>query len=101
AGVERKETTMIPTNHTQQPTATMRLRLTRRGRAVFGTLAVLLALTVLALGAMFGAQQAQATSEPAPESVFEYVVAGPGDTLWSIAGQVAPDADPRVVIDDM
>jgi hypothetical protein len=27
------------------------------------------------------------------------VVVEPGDTLWTIAGEVAPDADPRDVVD--
>ena len=27
------------------------------------------------------------------------MVVEPGDTLWSIAAEVAPDADPRAVVD--
>ncbi|HEX6423797.1 MAG TPA: LysM peptidoglycan-binding domain-containing protein [Acidimicrobiales bacterium] len=35
---------------------------------------------------------------PVPVAGHEYVVQ-PGDTLWSIATQIAPDADPRPVVD--
>ncbi len=38
-----------------------------------------------------------AASGPAP-SVTTYVVE-PGDTLWTVAEQVAPDSDPRPVVD--
>lgn len=35
---------------------------------------------------------------PVPVARHEYVVQ-PGDTLWSIAAEIAPDADPRPVVD--
>lgn len=92
---------MIPTSSPQATASTSRLRLTRRGRLVLGALAVILALTALTLGAMFSASQAQAATDATSHTTFEYIVAGPGDTLWSIAEQIAPNADPRVVIDDV
>lgn len=77
------------------------LRLTHRGRVVVGTLAVLLAMTLLAIGTMFGASNAQASIESADPTSFEYVVAEPGDSLWTLASRVAPEADARDVIYDI
>ncbi len=74
------------------------LRLTRRGRIVVAVLAVLL-LTVLSL-VIAGA--AQATSHSAPRgaagSGLGQVVVRPGQSLWSVAENADPDADTRLVI---
>lgn len=66
------------------------LRLTARGRAVL--LIVLLALG-LAVSFDTGAVSLAGTSS-APVPV-RYVTVGSGQTLWSIAGEVAPQADRR------
>ncbi|HET7328715.1 MAG TPA: LysM peptidoglycan-binding domain-containing protein [Nocardioidaceae bacterium] len=70
------------------------LRLTRRGRlALFLTcLAMACAVLVAVAGAALGA------GEPVPTEV---VTVQPGDTLWGIASQVAPGADPRELIDQI
>ena len=75
-----------------------RLRITRRGRAV---LTALIALP-LAAGAVLGigAVAATATGTPASTS-FAYVTVQPGESLWQLAEQVAPDADPREVVADI
>jgi nucleoid-associated protein YgaU len=39
-------------------------------------------------------------SRPVPSAQERYVVRS-GDTLWAIAGRVAPDSDPRPVVDAM
>lgn len=71
------------------------VRLTRRGRAVLlGLLAVL--LTAAVVGPTV-ARSAVATTGSAPAT--ERVVVAPGDTLWSIAAAVAPDADRRTAVD--
>ncbi len=74
------------------------LRLTRRGRIVVAVLAVLL-LTVLSL-VIAGA--AQATSHATPRSAagsgLSQVVVRPGQSLWSVAENADPDADTRLVI---
>ena len=75
------------------------LRLTARGRAVFGTLA---AIPVVAI-AMFlgiGAGGAQATAEAGSTS-FEYVSVEPGQSLWQLAEQLAPQSDPSEVVADI
>lgn len=73
------------------------LRLTERGRRVVAGLSVAIGLCLAAgtvvtleLGGADGGLQLAGTST---------VVVQPGDTLWSIARSVAPDEDPRAVID--
>jgi LysM repeat protein len=83
---------------TASRTAAAPLRLTRRGRIVVAGLAVLL-LAVLSL-VIAGA--AQATSHSAPRGVsgsgVGQVVVRPGESLWSVAENADPDADTRLVI---
>jgi hypothetical protein len=68
------------------------LRLTRRGRVVVRLLAAAALLLVVGFGVL-GDRTALAGQEPAGP-VAERVVL-PGETLWAIAGEVAPDADRR------
>jgi hypothetical protein len=78
-----------------------RLRLTRRGRIVFTTLASL-PLVVWALVAVLGAGGAAADAGATlGATTFEYVTVQAGDSLWAIAESIAPEADPRVVIDEI
>lgn len=76
-----------------------RLRLTSRGRMVFGTLA---ALPVIAIALFVGPNVigAQASADSVQNS-FEYVSIAPGQSLWQLAEQVAPQADPREVVADI
>ena len=80
------------------PAASTPLRLTRRGRVVIAITAALL-VTVLMLIAT-GA--AQATNQSVPPRVAErdltQVVVRPGQSLWSVAENADPDADTRVVV---
>jgi hypothetical protein len=80
-----------------QPTAGP-LRLTRRGRVVVAGLAVLV-VTVLSL---LVAGSAQATSHAAPLVAAGHnlarVAVRPGQSLWSVAESADPDADTRLVI---
>ena len=79
------------------------VRLTRRGRLVVTLMltAVCLSLVVLAWLAI-AARAAQATDGgQSPGAVYQNltsVVVHPGQTLWSIASQAEPTADPRVVM---
>ena len=83
------------------PAVRTRLRLTRRGRVVFTSLAAL-PLIVWAFVMVLGAGDAAAQSGAASSAVsFEYVTVDRGDSLWGIAESIAPDADPRVIIDEI
>jgi LysM domain-containing protein len=79
------------------------VRLTRRGRLVVTVMltAVCLSLVVLAWLAI-AARAAQATDGgQSPGAVYQNltsVVVHPGQTLWSIASQAEPTADPRAVM---
>jgi hypothetical protein len=75
------------------------IRLNRRGRLFFGTLLALVALAV-AYFLGLGASQAGADSTVSTTS-FEQITIMPGDTLWSIAGDIAPGADTQQVIADI
>jgi hypothetical protein len=74
-----------------------RLRMTARGRVV---LLVLVAIPVIAIALAFGlgAGGATATSSSTPLST---VIVQPGQTLWQLATKVAPQSDPRDVINDI
>lgn len=80
-------------------TGTPRLRLTRRGRVVI----TLAAGLPFALGAAFSALNggdAVATADQRAVD-FSYVTVESGQSLWAIAEQVAPQVDPREVVDDI
>ncbi|MDR6904348.1 hypothetical protein J2X63_000034 [Agromyces sp. 3263] len=84
----------------EAPAAT-RLRLTRRGRAVFTGLASL-PLVVWALVAVLGSGGAAADSGAARAATsFEYVTIGQGDSLWALAESLAPQGDPRELVDEI
>lgn len=71
------------------------LRLTPRGRRVLHALGVLL-LLVVAVGGALVARTAEAGTGSGP-AVAERVVL-PGETLWQIAGEVAPGVDRRETV---
>jgi hypothetical protein len=79
--------------------ATMRLRLTRRGRVVLTSLAAV----PLIAGAMFLALNGGGAAASGDQAAvhFQYVTVESGQSLWSIAESVAPSADPRDVIADI
>jgi hypothetical protein len=70
------------------------VRLTRRGRIVvrFGAAALVLLTIVSGVLLLDRTAEAGSTSRPVPVS---YRVVLPGETLWQIAGEVAPDVDRR------
>ena len=71
----------------------------RRRRLVALVAVVFLAFAlVVAVRAVSGLASVDSSPRPEPISATEYVVQ-PGDTLWSIAGRIAPDDDPRAVVD--
>jgi LysM repeat protein len=72
------------------------LRLTRRGRVV-------LLLLLLAIGAAvsLAVTSAGAASSTVQQVPVQQLTVAPGDTLWSIAGEVAPQADRRDTVDEI
>ncbi|MFP7760101.1 LysM peptidoglycan-binding domain-containing protein [Marisediminicola sp. LYQ85] len=75
-----------------------RLRLTRRGRAVFTALVA--APIVLAAGAFaLNGGMATASNEDGADVVFVQVESG--ESLWELAVGLAPEADPREVVSDL
>ena len=79
------------------------VRLTRRGRLVVTVMltAVSLSLVVLAWLAIAARSAQAADGGQSPGAVYQNltsVVVHPGQTLWSIASQAEPTADPRAVM---
>ena len=97
------KTTML--NNTAMPSRnpSVRLRITRRGRVVLASLvslplmAGLVAFAILGFG---GASSATASADAGSAS-FDYVTVQAGETLWGLAEEIAPAADPRDVIADI
>jgi hypothetical protein len=77
-----------------------RVRLTRRGRVVVqaGAAALLLLAVICAVLLVGRTATAGEQAHPVPVS---YRIVLPGETLWQIAGQVAPEADRRDTVDEI
>lgn len=67
------------------------VRLTKRGRIVLATVASVLLSVMVVLSGQITADAGSASGGLALATV----VVQPGETLWSIASEVAPAADPR------
>jgi LysM repeat protein len=80
-------------------TGTSRLRITRRGYA-FLTLVVAMPLVIAALGIALNGGGAAATDQAASVS-FSHVTVRAGQSLWHLAAEIAPTADPRDVVSDI
>jgi LysM repeat protein len=85
---------MAETDRAVAPLGAGRLRLTRRGRLVVRVGLVLLigAAVLTSVLVMSGSAEAGSGGGPAP---MQYHVVLPGETLWGLAGQIAPDQDRR------
>ncbi|WP_295014679.1 LysM peptidoglycan-binding domain-containing protein [uncultured Microbacterium sp.] len=77
-----------------------RLRITARGRRVLAALVAVPLSGALVFAALSGGA-ALASGDLGHAQSFETVTVQPGDTLWSIAGDIAPEADPRDVVADI
>ena len=82
------------------PRPSTRLRLTTRGRAVLLAFASVPLAIGIAFAALSGGSAIASGADTAAVSV-ETVTVMPGDTLWSIATGVAPEADPRDVVGEI
>jgi hypothetical protein len=72
------------------------LRLTRRGRRVIAGLSIAIGLTIAAVTAAVELGEGGGGLRLAGSST---VVVQSGDTLWSLAERLAPEDDPRAVVD--
>jgi hypothetical protein len=74
------------------------LRLTRRGRMVVVGFLVFAAALIWLAAAGGAAATGSGVSPTVYEKQMSQVVVRPGDTLWSIGARAEPQADPRIVI---
>ncbi len=79
--------------------ASTRLRLTTRGRRALAGLAAVPAVIAVGIAVLSGGSALASREDGALAGQFTSVVVGAGDSLWSIAEEVAPTADPRDVVD--
>ena len=76
-----------------------RLRLTVRGRRLLVGCAALPAVVALGFAIVSGGAALASHDDGASTESFTTVVVSSGESLWSIAEDVAPSADPRDVVD--
>jgi Tfp pilus assembly protein FimV len=88
-----------PTRHADVSARRTRLRLTRRGRRVVAGLAALPAVAGIVAALAIGGGAAFAARDAGAPVHFRTVTVEPGQSLWAIAEEVAPQADPRDVVD--
>lgn len=77
---------------------TTRLRLTARGRRVFAFVAALPVVIALAIAVVGGGAALASNETGVASGTFTEITVMSGETLWSIAEDVAPDSDPRDVV---
>ena len=70
------------------------IRLTKRGRIVLATIASVVLSVMVVLSGQITADAGSSSGGPASTTV----VVQPGESLWSIAAEVAPTKDPRETI---
>lgn len=88
----------IRSNSSNAPHAPVsHLRLTRRGRAVFTTLAAA-PLVFAALGFAVNGGMATATVESGSTAGSSSITVLSGQTLWQLAEEISPEADTREVV---
>lgn len=76
-----------------------RLRMTQRGRSV---LMAIVATPLVIVAMMIALNGGQATASLEGSDVpFQYVTVTAGESMWQLAGELAPTADPREVIDQI
>ncbi|GAA2756654.1 hypothetical protein GCM10009872_20140 [Actinopolymorpha rutila] len=78
------------------------LRLTRRGRLVLTTLSALAALALVGvLGLLAQAAFDAPAGGSAGSTATTTITVEPGETMWGIATQLTPNADPRATVDEI
>ena len=86
------------TYHTFPSDRAASVRLTARGRFVVRAAAVLVSALAVTWAGSLVVNTVVATNGAAPISTATVVVQA-GDSLWSVAVEVAPDVDPRETVD--
>ncbi|NRD27610.1 hypothetical protein [Frigoribacterium sp. VKM Ac-2836] len=81
------------------PVVRTRLRITRRGRAVVAALVAV--PLVLVAGAVVLNGGGAVASDTSSSAEFQHVTVDGGETLWQVAAEIDPSADPRDVIADL
>ncbi|MBB2976076.1 Tfp pilus assembly protein FimV [Microbacterium endophyticum] len=76
-----------------------RLRMTQRGRRVLLSVAATPIAVALAFALLSGGSALASRDNGAAIGTFETITVATGDTLWAIAEEIAPAADPRDVVD--
>jgi hypothetical protein len=77
---------------------TTRLRITARGRRVVAFLVALPVATAIGIAALSGGSALASSEAGAPAGSFAEITVMDGETLWSIAEDLAPGVDPRDVV---
>ncbi|MFZ7088070.1 LysM peptidoglycan-binding domain-containing protein [Curtobacterium sp. RRHDQ10] len=97
AMISQRSTTVRPTGAPRP-----RLRLTRRGRVVFTVLAAIPLLLFVGLVMLNGGQaSAGAGTASTHRTAFQTVTIQPGESLWQVAEEQAPNTDPRDFVQDV
>lgn len=91
--------TAITAQSIASATPRTRLRPTPRGRRLLALAAALPAVVALSWAVLGGGSALASLDTGAPAASFQTVTVSSGDTLWSIAEEIAPQADPRDVVD--
>ena len=89
------DATIVPLFAPSEAAVAPPLRLTRRGIAVVAGLVAALAIALVLVAWSSAPAGQRAAARPAQVTV------QPGDTLWSIAGRIAPSRDPRAEVADL
>jgi LysM repeat protein len=84
---------MSATTATHHTTAGSHTRLTRRGRVL-----LLTALVAVLFGAFSLGRSVSEAASPSAQPEQHVVTVEHGDSLWTLAREVAPDNDPREVV---
>ena len=77
------------------------LRLTKRGRTVLTTLAAIPLIIAAAMVGLNGGGATATQDVAVAGGDYEYVTVEAGQSLWALATDIAPAADPRDVVEDI
>ena len=80
-----------------RPAPTAGTHLTRRGRL----LAVLLLVGLLFSAFSLGRAGTEAATSPEPAAAVVQTTVQPGESLWTVAQRIAPQSDPRDVVEQL